>query len=1097
MSHTVFVSYEIAPTTPGGVGVFVSAAAGVLLRDGHRVTLLLDLSEGEFDRWTAIDSSSLDARALLRSRRVEACCADIGTGRDAFPSEAHWRSYRFAFALARLHAEAPADFVEFVDYCGAAYYTLVGRAADPARYPPRVAVRLHNTIEIIDRRVAGDFAPFRVNDYALERAALALADVVLTPGQRFWDDEAASLYPAVDPARVQISFPVRRALSRVPGAGEGRDVVYVGRVSTFKGMDRVLHAAVAVLGDPAFDRLVRRFVVIGPGETVSSSQSENDILAIADGLPPERLLLPGRQSEVEIRRYFAEAVVAIFPNRMESFCYAAHEAHMAGVPLILSDTPAFRDHFVEGDSALFFDGTVGDLVETLRRCLGDPDLRARLSDSVEAHRDRYLRHDYDRHLAIPPFTAVAPAAERIGLVVVPSATAGAARATADDLAAALPSATVWHLTPADGPGIRAFGAYKKIWDQAGHAVVAATQALPPAVAFVAAGTTGAAAFLATATRMLGNEPRLSAVFSARTGTAAIAPERLDAPGGIIGAVLRVAGRATLADLFEDGSDLTEMAALLRRREAGGVLVDHPLLGPSGAAAVPGAPGAAPAGSARARLLRRFAWSHDRVRLADELADRATVATRLHPVDPNADAEDQAATEPGAFVMRVPKTVGAGSMPNRVTILALRRLPGGPPMERAELQLSGRWRQVRVPDRPEVMLVSEGGQLAIAGVDDPVMTLLLGPDQGVVVFAQGGRAVRLDLGHANHWQVCTSVSDLFALSRTADGTAPAVSGRLLLHGGLAVELRAALSRGGRHLAVLETPRDRILAEALGAANEGEGWVLPDALRSDAAAVGRAIAGAVAGHDLHAVAAFGGVGLLPLIEALLLQQPSAGVDYTLRPDLSWMAGGWEWLRATAALAARHPGRLRLRTGLRAMTETLRLLGEPAEQVPVRLPLPTVRPPPGPVSLVLSDRSPGVASCGHIAVAAAILAGTDAVSCLYLPRAQTGMVRIVERFGAGQKVSIYDEAETLLPGLAGSCFIYCCPFADTTVDPMALRALGLGGLALVASGALVYPDATRRILEVAHWEDSMHIADHLRRAIDGYDTLLGPSGAMAVPA
>jgi glycosyltransferase involved in cell wall biosynthesis len=1081
--------------------VFIAAATEALLRDGHRVTLLLDLPESEFVRWTGIDSSTFEQRVCLRGWRVDDCCKDIDIGRDAFPSEAHWRSYRFAYALAKLHAETPVDLAEFFDYCGAAYYTLVTRAAEPTRFPSRIAVRLHNSIEIIDRRVASDFAPFRVYDYALERAALALADLVLSPGQRFWDKECASLYPAVNAERVQVSFPVRRAFPRVQGAGQGSDVVFVGRISTFKGADRVLHAAIAVLGDAALEQFVRRFVVIGPGETVSSSQTEGDILAIADGVPSERLLLAGRLAEADIRRHFGEAAVAIFPNRMESFCYAAHEAHMAGVPLILSDTPAFRDHFTEAESALFFDGTVGDLVDKLRLCLTDADMRSRLSASVELHRNRYLRHDYDRHLGAPPFAPSLSPMEPIGIVVVPlNQGETASRQTVEELASVLPAATIWQLVPATGTGtkIRAFGQLWQVLDQAGHQVSAATQILPSAVAFVAAGTSGVGAFLAEGARMLGNEPRIGAVFPARANSDGMrrispAPATLEREenlsSGIISAVLRIAGRATLADLLEDGSELTELAALLRLRAMGGTLVDHPILGLLDGVM----PRRLSMTALRPRLLRQFAWSNDRVLLADELADLAMVSTRLRAVDLPGFGQDQdqgpMPVSNDVFVLHVGGETGSGSKPNRATVLALRRIPGGPPVDLAEVRLSGRWRRASLIDRPQGMLVGEGGRLELAGVSNPGVTLLLGPDQGVAVLALGGRAIRLDLSDSNWRQLSVHMSDLFVLCRSVTDIEPSLSGNLLVHG-IAVELTAALARGTRHLAVLETLADRTLAEAMRAidTNKQDEYVLHANVRIDFASLGRAIASIATANDLHSITLFGGSALLPMIDQLLRHWPSAAVTYTLRPILTWQSGGWEWLRATAELAARYPGRLRLRAAAGAAMETLRTLGAPIDCASVTVPVPAFRPPPGPISLILPNDSTSIPGCGHIAAAAVEAVRTEMVSAVYLPSGHKHVLRILERFGVTQRIGFYDDTETLLSVMAGSRFIYCCPFADASVDAAALRVFGFGGLALVAPGPLVFASRqAQHTLVVAHWEDSMHIVKHLHEAIEQYDSLL----------
>src|SRR5207302_487251 len=117
------------------------------------------------------------------------------------------RSIRFADALAQVERRERPDVIEFFDFTGPAYTSLVRRLFRGTTAAP-IAVRLHNTLELIDH-----FAPTRAFDrdryhlHALERASLALADVVLTPTRTYFDAHCARY--AVDPRRVRVSSPAR------------------------------------------------------------------------------------------------------------------------------------------------------------------------------------------------------------------------------------------------------------------------------------------------------------------------------------------------------------------------------------------------------------------------------------------------------------------------------------------------------------------------------------------------------------------------------------------------------------------------------------------------------------------------------------------------------------------------------------------------------------------------------------------------------------------------------------------------------------------------------------------------------------------------
>lgn len=1092
MAHLAFVSYEVAPTVAGGVGVFIAAAAALLPKDGHRVSLLLDIGAEAMARWVEKDSKKIDPSGLVKSIRVADLCEGMPVDRGDFPSDAHWQSYRFSYAVAKLHARSPIDFVEFVDYCGAAYYTLVRRSAEPECFPPRIAIRLHATIEVIDRRVAAEFQSFRTTDYALERASLAMADVVLSPGRRFWEEECASLYPNVDRRRVQESRPFRRDVPRIQNAGRGKNVVYVGRVSTLKAMDRAAHAAVATLGDPATAMNVDRFVLVGPGEVVSSSQHATDILAIA-GEHADRIVFPGRLSYEQIAAEFGKAALAIFPHRMESFCYAAHEAHLAGVPLILNDLPAFRDHFVDGETALFFNGTVGDLVDKIRLCLNDDGLRLKLSESVERYRTRYQQHAYIDHIAVAPFDAGAARDVPIGIMVLADDRGReAAYRAAKTFRETVGGAVVYVLCPSQSSKntVFLFGRSWQVFDAEKRSIAPSQARLSRLAAFVTPEAQGAAAFFATAARMLAADPRIGAVVPAtltETGRCrvSVAPteiERALAAQLLLMAAFRVEEGATIADLANDGTEATEMSLLVALRAEGKVIVDLPDISVPAVSVV--SKGAV---NVTGAWLRRFAWSTDRVLLADIQAEWGAVSTRMQQVDITQISTDVELPRSNAssLTIHVPQS-NSPLQSSRVTILSVRRAPNGPRLSLDELPRTGSWDVKIGKDRSWDMLVGSAGSLTVAGAIDPEATFLLGPDQGEVILSHMGQAVRINLENKKYWQMTLPVSKAFAFNEGMDVKRHAIPATLFLNRDIVDQMISTASGNSGELILSEFAEDRHLLNAAG--YSARSWSMPSELAGKYHIVARAAVLASLDDRVRSIVVLGGSEFLPLVERLLLRT-RIDVCYIPRPALSWHSGGWEWIKSTAALAKRFAGRLELRALPGSIAETFRLLGVSVKCMSLGIRTPAFREARGPVNLVLPARSPTIRSGGHIAAAVTEFyrEAPDLLGSVYLPANGEQSALIVDRLGRGCRSRIYDDAQSIITSLEGTKVIYCAPFADDSVDPISLYTFAVGGLSIVAPGPIEFKDSeVRRILEVPFWEDANHICAHLLEAARSYSIL-----------
>ncbi len=1106
-----FISYEIYPTTPGGVGAFVTATTRMLLRNGHDVALILDLSTAEFRAWTQSHSKRvIDGSGTLQSYQADDLCADIELARENFPSEAHWKSYRFAWCLKKVHLKQHLDFAEFIDYCGAAYYSLIERAHHPDAFPGRIAIRLHNTIEVIARRTESSFEDFRLADFALERAALAMVDVVLSSGQAYFDEEIATLY-TIDRRRLHLSPLVCEVREPVVRREQARDVLFVGRLSTFKGLDRFLHAAVAILSDAAVSDTVGDFIVIGPSETVSSGQSEAALLAIAAGHLGERIKILGRLGHDQIRRHYETASCAVFANRMESFCYAAHEAHLAGVPLVLTEIPTFRDFFVDAETALLVDGSVSSLVRAILRLATDRELNHRLSISRAATVTRYTQDHYPRHTAIAPFE---PALSQTGetcsdlSVVVVHETAKDTDATAADIAAllaALPGVHAVQLRPGEtGSRVPIFGDFYALSDRDGAGLVVQTVALRSHVVFVYPNRLPDAAFLRAALGILTAMPIVGAVCPARTdsdGTvkAARLPIALEAAEGesvaLIGAVFRTGRPACLVDLVTDPGPTSELAILWSIQAKGSLVVDWPATRVSRALH----PERLFQPADWQSFLRRHAWTSDTVAAAAQMSTTKALAAMVRTLTPaevasmRISAALQQSLDHADWLYVLPNLASPSTAAARpaddakrgyTTLVQIFPGSSAATVPWRDCTFEGPWEDVISLDHPAGLRRSKAGSCLIHGFARGRLMVLVGPDQDQAVLVQHGRAVLVDFRRSHYHDVLLDIEALLSLDThrlvhaidvlnpprsTSDPTQDRSEGAL------AVVVLAGDAR---------LPLARALARALGVARPLV-TVEPD-VNPDRAARALVEQASVAGIQTYVLV--DGPDTRHLVGKILNAAPRLSCILLATSGIGWQHDGYSGFKALAQFKQSFGTRLTIRIASDGLSGLFQARGIAVDEIA----LPPLTPQPawpvsvGPIDLVIGAGSGEVPSLGHVAAALMVLHPDTLarIGDILLPGQDAQLGIVLRRFGLGHRLQRYDGLGAAIRSRQDRRFIYLAPFPDSILDGFAYLALETGGLVLVGADAVDLDGFPRReALQIVYWEQADELAGRLTTLVDGY--------------
>ncbi|GAA3168030.1 MSMEG_0565 family glycosyltransferase [Blastococcus jejuensis] len=259
------------------------------------------------------------------------------------------------------------------------------------------------------REAAGEHVPVvrtvhHVDDFTsrvlqdCQRAAILEPDVVLAVTE-VWREILAADYGVapsvvpngVDVARYADGSPARAAQLRASvGATDRPLLLAVGGLEPRKGSDNLVRALAAA----------RRRSGLSPVLAVLGGHSFQDYRAYHDAVLAELPALGlelgrdvvevGTVPDADMPAWYRAADALAFPSVKEGFGLAVLEAMSAGVPVVTSDLPVFREYLVAGRDALLVPvGDVDALADALLAVLTDGRLRAALVAAGHAVAQRF------------------------------------------------------------------------------------------------------------------------------------------------------------------------------------------------------------------------------------------------------------------------------------------------------------------------------------------------------------------------------------------------------------------------------------------------------------------------------------------------------------------------------------------------------------------------------------------------------------------------------------------------------------------------------------------------------------------------------------
>lgn len=1070
-----FATLELYPTTAGGAGILLHHTITALLRHGHHVVLYLDLAEHEIQRFDQRDRHLYPNAHRLSFHDVRAMSRTLEFSHMLYDDNEQFRSLCFAHAILSTQDKHDIDLIEFYDYCGPACHYLAYNAA--ARRP--VAIRLHNTTELIERGTRSVFDQRRLFAYAMERTQLALADLVLSPGPAYLNEEVRRLYSLeLKNQAVALAPPIHSPIGAVTYNVQSRRILFYGRLSTFKGLDTFINAAVLALQDPEFRLWLGAFVIAGPEETVASALTLEEMKNIIPPAFADKFCFVGRVTHTQLLQTLADVSFACFANRMESFCYAAHELHTAGIPLILADRPAFRDHFTSED-VVFAGRTAMQFAAAMAALAADPPRRTRLSvralampqtDSADLYLEFAAKAAARRADAITPGRG--SSVEKLLTVFILS---DGDRDAEGITIASLPGPSfITYVLRLSDEGLTAYAGLRWSHAAAGDLLGPVTEAYM----FVRAGDVCHARVLLEAARHLMADDRVGAIAPwcdvegrVRPAPHAFVPEYAASMGPGLRTLIRCPSGTTMIELLHAGSLADEQSSLLAQRAASRGLVERPVVGVSTGRSVYLPPAPADPGVDYDRMSPMY------LALSRGLIASAGMGARARVPHPRTRFAHH-----DMISVRAAEIFGDGE----VWVLRIFSRRGAIHESWSAVSQFGEWMLIKEPNAPAGgALKTYNGEICFWADQDYGIEFLFGPFCSGVEISWRGCVYHLRLKHDFVIGAIVWLGDLHRgiFQPPEKARAPVRDiGRCTLGEGAKAWIDTHIRPQTRNLVLT---RNRALVSA---GDLDTQVVLPSTLAdADPYATGDLVFALLAVTARAASCAIHFPFDMPRgarIADLVLQGGGSSVMVDADDQMSGQTPQtiYRALASWTGIVGMHGEKLTFIGSNDDLLFPLKAAGARITRRHYRLPTcPWTEAAPGDEVDIVILRSDGlIDNVGHMVAGAAFLAlhGTK-VRTMFLEERQHHAARVCKTLSAAQEVSNYRSLERVIALPRARRLLACAVYPDPSIPPQAAKALSLGTPTLVGPiGQSRHFSAALADMSVAFWEDSRDIGAALAR-------------------
>jgi glycosyltransferase involved in cell wall biosynthesis len=377
MGILVFVTTELSPFTPGGIGRVVHNLLKSMPDEDQRrawvVALDCALDTTTFNAvfpfagFMPVDSNTEAGRHEHRGHHPP---------RWAFSdTDWHWKSTVVLRALRKLSQTVPIDYVEFPDWGALGFATVQEKKISGFLDNATLAVRLHSSESVLLQHEAH---PVHNSDMCLvdlERKTLRDCDLLIAQlgpvaehMRQIFGFERHEWEPRLVRHAPPVLLDTREPVKETIAANNGMPIIFGSKIQQLKRPDLFIR------GSSAFCRANPHY----SGNFLISAHCFDQAFgdAMRRLVPPDlskrfRFDAPGHSTA---REPLIATSTFVVPSDIESFCLAAFEASLLGARVILNGAnPAFGDDtpWQDGINCYKFDGSVHGLRKALERNFDD------------------------------------------------------------------------------------------------------------------------------------------------------------------------------------------------------------------------------------------------------------------------------------------------------------------------------------------------------------------------------------------------------------------------------------------------------------------------------------------------------------------------------------------------------------------------------------------------------------------------------------------------------------------------------------------------------------------------------------------------------
>ncbi|UJF34266.1 glycosyltransferase family 4 protein [Paenibacillus hexagrammi] len=361
------VSRELYPFQKAGIGVYIHNLTKLLVEHNHRVIIITSKENAN-----AYNKKSKQSNISVHG-------VDVEEGSTLFEDFNYAYSYSAYLKLKQVHEDNPIDLVEFADYFGESFFSIIYKNARNEFKNIPFVIKLHaptyecnvaNQLDTVENSIT------RQEDFAIKNVEYLYAI------SNFMKDTISKRLGRLDIEVVynMIELPSDCiAQNNISDIIENKFVLFVGRLEVLKGIDIFVRAAVKFL---QLNKANFKFVIIGRNvvNVISNRMIKDELLEIIPNELQKFFIWIDPLSLEELVWFYKHAYVSVFPSRFEGFGNVCVEAMTMGSPVIVSDKTALQEVIDNGSYGLSFaNGDADDLYSKLTYIINDENYRNELS----------------------------------------------------------------------------------------------------------------------------------------------------------------------------------------------------------------------------------------------------------------------------------------------------------------------------------------------------------------------------------------------------------------------------------------------------------------------------------------------------------------------------------------------------------------------------------------------------------------------------------------------------------------------------------------------------------------------------------------------